>query len=133
MLFCQAIIVISNMLMDERDRAGGDARFLHELMNPRYSDARRGIDATLLHRLCSKGMLSLAARRGIEAARLRAGARCQLLCTTMPPGETLWYRFESASIVERSTCTCRRPHQSKSAMRPRAGTRACELKFYALI
>ena len=33
MLFCQAIIVISNMLMDERDRAGGDARFLHELMN----------------------------------------------------------------------------------------------------
>ena len=33
MLFCQAIIVISNMLMDERDRAGGDVRFLHELMN----------------------------------------------------------------------------------------------------
>ena len=30
MLFCQAIIVISNMLMDERDRAGGDARFLHK-------------------------------------------------------------------------------------------------------
>ena len=30
MLFCQAIIVISNMLMDERDRDGGDARFLHK-------------------------------------------------------------------------------------------------------
>ena len=32
MLFCQAIIVISNMLMEEggRDRDGGDARFLHK-------------------------------------------------------------------------------------------------------
>ena len=30
MLFCQAIIVISNMLMDERDRDGGDAGFLHK-------------------------------------------------------------------------------------------------------
>ena len=29
-MFCQAIIVISNMLMDERDRDGGDARFLHK-------------------------------------------------------------------------------------------------------
>ena len=27
MLFCQAIIVISNMLMEQGDRAGGDARF----------------------------------------------------------------------------------------------------------
>ena len=30
MLFCQAIIVISNMLMEQGDRDGGDARFLHK-------------------------------------------------------------------------------------------------------
>ena len=30
MLFCQAIIVISNMLMEQGDRDGGDAWFLHK-------------------------------------------------------------------------------------------------------
>ena len=33
MLFCQAIIVISNMLMEQGDRAGGDARFLHKCVS----------------------------------------------------------------------------------------------------
>ena len=39
MLFCQAIIVISNMLMDERDRAGGDARFLAARRRPGASSS----------------------------------------------------------------------------------------------
>jgi hypothetical protein len=33
MLFCQAIIVISNMLMEQGDRDGGDARFLHKCVS----------------------------------------------------------------------------------------------------
>jgi hypothetical protein len=38
MLFCQAIIVISQMLTEDGDRDGGDARFLHKLMNAFIED-----------------------------------------------------------------------------------------------
>jgi hypothetical protein len=70
MLFCQAIIVISNMLMDERDRDGGDARFLHELMN-------KFIEKTLLWTKAdgSPGILDDRAVTPEHLAKLEAACR----------------------------------------------------------